>query len=59
MRTGGRMFLLIVFRMFCLIHIVWSFLSGFVTSGTIRWNASEDFKAIWVFCAWSFCRTVA
>ena len=53
MGTGRRMFLLI------LIDKVWSFLRGFVTSGTIGWNASEEFKAIWVFFAWSFCRTVA
>ena len=60
-RAEGVLFLvvlLIISRMFCLIDIVWSFLSGFVTS-TIRWNASEEFKAIWVFFAWSFCRTVA
>ena len=49
MGTGRRMFLLIISRMLCLIDIVWSFLSGFVTSGTICWNASEEFKAIWVF----------
>ena len=59
MGTGRRMFLLITSRMLCLIDIVWSFLGGFVTSGTIRWNASEEFKAIWVFFAWSFCRAVA
>ena len=59
MGTGRRMFLLLISRMFCLIDIVWSFLSGFVTSGTIRWNAFEEFKAIWVFFAWSFCRAVA
>ena len=59
MGTGRRMFLLIISRMFCLIDIVWSFLSGFVTSVAMRRNASEEFKAIWVFFAWRFCRTVA
>ena len=59
MGIGRRIFLLIISRMFCLIDKVWSFPSGFVTSGTIRWNASEEFKAIWVFFARSFCRTVA
>ena len=59
MGTGRRMVLRITSRMFCLIDIVWSFLSGFVTSGAIRWNASEEFKAIWVFFAWSFSRAVA
>ena len=34
------MFLLIIFRIVCPIDIVWSFLSGFVTSGTILRNAS-------------------
>ena len=59
MGTGCRMVVLIISRFFCLIDIVWSFLSGFVTSGTIRWNAYEEFKAIWVFFAWSFYRAVA
>ena len=59
MGTGRRMFLLIISRIVCLIDIVWSVLSGFVTSSTFRRNASEEFKAIWVFFAWSFCRTVA
>ena len=59
MGAGRRKFLLFIFRIVCLIDIVWSFLSGSISSGTIRWNASELIKAIWVFFAWSFCRTVA
>ena len=59
MGTGRRMFLLIISRIVCFIDIVWSFRSGFVTSDTIRWNVSGEFKAIWFFFAWGFCRTVA
>ena len=59
MGTGLRILLLIRSRIVCFVDMISSFLSGFVTSGTIRWNASEEFKAIWVFFAWSFCRMVA
>ena len=59
MGSGRRMVLLLISRIFSPIDIVWSFLSGFVTSGTIRWNASDEFRAIWVFFAWSFCCAVA
>ena len=54
MGTGRRMFLLIISRIVCLIVKVWSFLSSFVTSGTIGWNASEEFKAI---CEYVVART--
>ena len=59
MGTGRRMFLLFRSRVVCFIVMISSFLSSFVSCGMIRWNNSEEFKAIWVVFALSYCRTVA
>ena len=59
MGTGHRMFLQLFSRIVRFIDIIRTFVNGFMANGPIGWNASEEYKAISVFFAWSFCGTVA